>query len=313
MTLGTRPVLICFVPASSLLPNAKQNPHHLLPSLRSSSLQLISSHYDTHDLHVNTMNTPNRSPNGSTRAKPVSSSSPPPGNTYATLLKTYTSRLTPSELLIALLYPATLVLMSLFTSLSPSAAATTSYFSHKRNIFNVYFVKYGWLWTSAIFAVHTSRLHPSVPRSKAFLRWALVTLWWIAVTQWCFGAPLMDRTFLWTGGSCERLVEMEREGGVIGQERSMSENAGRVMTSATCRLRGGKWTGGHDLSGHVFMLTHASLFLWAEAGPRLRKHGITRGGWQSWVVFAGLGLWWWMLAMTGLYFHTAFEKVCCSG
>ena len=79
-----------------------------------------------------------------------------------------------------------------------------------------------------------------------------------------------------------------------------------VVTSAACRVAGGKWLGGHDLSGHVFLLAHASAFLWAELEP------VVRGGWsgvENVVVGATLAVWWWMLLMTGVYFHTAVEKV----
>jgi len=79
-----------------------------------------------------------------------------------------------------------------------------------------------------------------------------------------------------------------------------------VLTSAACKLAGGQWKGGHDLSGHVFLLTHASLFLWAELLPFLKLGQLS--GMESGVVFATLAMWWWMLLMTGIYFHTWVEK-----
>lgn len=80
-----------------------------------------------------------------------------------------------------------------------------------------------------------------------------------------------------------------------------------LVTSATCKLAGGSWNGGHDLSGHVFLLTHASLFLWSEVTPVLSRSGALEG--ETIGVLALLGLWWWMLLMTGVYFHTWREKV----
>ncbi|TGZ79191.1 hypothetical protein EX30DRAFT_333758 [Ascodesmis nigricans] len=209
---------------------------------------------------------------------------------------------TPTDLLLFSLYPSTLLLASIFYHLSPSDAAHLSYFSGKRNILNVVFVKYGWLWTTLVFLLHTSRLQHS-SRQKACLRWFLSTLWWVLITQWCFGPPIMDRTFIWTGGSCRRLGELE------AVEEMGGEVAGIEMavTSAACKVAGGQWTGGHDLSGHVFLLTHASLFLWSEVLPWVRRFGWR--GVRTGAVVAVLAIWWWMLLMTGVYFHTATEKI----
>ncbi|KAF8543916.1 inositol phospholipid synthesis and fat-storage-inducing TM-domain-containing protein [Trichophaea hybrida] len=210
-----------------------------------------------------------------------------------------TTTLSTVEWFIAGIYPATLVLASTFYLLSPSPATNESYFSQKGNLFNVVFVKYGWLWTTFAFLVHCTRLRKS-SKPKAALRWGLATVWWILVTQWFLGPPLMDRAFLVTGGTCEML---DTEG-----PDAMGMSKGKLLiTSAACKLQGGKWRGGHDLSGHVFLLTHASLFLWSELLPFLRA-GVS-GGMESGAVFTILGMWWWMLLMTGIYFHTWTEKV----
>ena len=199
------------------------------------------------------------------------------------------------EYLLATIYPLTLVLAWIFYHLSPSPAARESHFSYKGNVPNVVFVKYGWFWTTAVFGLHVSRLRAS-SRSKAILRWVMATVWWIIVTQWCFGLPLMDRTFLVTGGACRVRVPT---GGI---------DVVSLYSSAACKLGGGKWSGGHDLSGHVFLLTHASMFLWSEMLPVLRA-----SPWwelESGAVIVLLLMWWWMLLMTGLYFHTLIEQVC---
>lgn len=109
----------------------------------------------------------------------------------------------------------------------------------------------------------------------------------------------MDRTFIVTGGTCRAVAE----------DPSVREKMGTaavVATSAACKVAGGSWSGGHDLSGHTFLLTHASLFLWSEVAP-----GLMTGDWDVgvWSVVACLGIWWWMLLMTGVYFHTWREKV----
>lgn len=112
----------------------------------------------------------------------------------------------------------------------------------------------------------------------------------------------MDRGFTFTGGYCD-LVNEDR--GNVGSR------AEYIMASAACRSANGQWRGGHDLSGHVFLLCHSSLFLASEIWPvvvKKLKYGgsfdITTKG-----VLSLLGLWWWMLLMTAIYFHTTLEKV----
>lgn len=212
-----------------------------------------------------------------------------------------------AEWLVAAIYPATLVLASAFYLLSPSATTQDSYFARKGNLVNVLFVKYGWFWTSLAFAAHVARLRSSAwttaAQAQAGLRWALATAWWVVVTQWCWGPPLMDRVFLITGGACHVLQEA-----AAGAATTAALGGLALASPAVCKLQGGQWRGGHDLSGHVFLLTHASLFLWSELLPSLRAgrwRGLANGA-----VLAVLALWWWMLLMTGLYFHTWTEKVC---
>jgi len=143
------------------------------------------------------------------------------------------------------------------------------------------------------------------------------------VTQWFFGPALIDRGFMITGGACELAQKYEGSGGKA-----------ELFTSQACRAVGGVWWGGHDISGHVFILVLGSAFLGLEILPvlvgkkGLREERVVRrsdgrigraereGGEQEErggegvgapVVVAGLS--WWMLLMTAAYFHTWFEKV----
>lgn len=113
------------------------------------------------------------------------------------------------------------------------------------------------------------------------------------------------------------------------------------VTGQACKAVGGQWRGGHDISGHVFILVLGSLFLGLEVLPAMvgakglreermvmgRDGGVGRaereavgesegvegevGEWKTGIgaplVVAGLS--WWMLLMTAAYFHTWFEKV----
>ena len=259
---------------------------------------------------------------------------------------------TPLEIFILAIFPSTLLLGSLFSLLNPTSRASPyialtqshspelapSYFAQKRNLFNVFFVKIGWFWTSLAFFIFLA-LHPSMgPLSSAsaplvltprrlqgFLRWALMTAWWAALTQWFFGPGLIDRGFRLTGGVC---AELEK-----GGDAGMSV-AGELLTSTACKLAGGQWRGGHDISGHVVLLTLGGAFLGMEILPvvmsyaGLREERFVRGrngrverarqlvgspggdgrkGVSVSTIVAGLS--WWMLFMTAAYFHTWVEKV----
>ncbi|KAI9822031.1 MAG: hypothetical protein M1832_003203 [Thelocarpon impressellum] len=240
------------------------------------------------------------------------------------------SPLLPTAVEAALLavYPSTLLLGSLFSLLDPAARATDydlvtqahahppSYFARKRNLFNVLFVKIGWFWITLAYVIFLFPSAVLTPRRlRGLVRYALLTLYWLAVTRWLFGPPLIDRLFTLSGGLCDR------DG---------------IASSATCKAVGGRWAGGHDVSGHVFLLALGSTFLWMEAMPfALRRSGVRderlvasgavvrraeveRQPGAGEVEPAGLGLKavagiaglsWWMLLMTAAYFHTWLEKL----
>lgn len=161
-----------------------------------------------------------------------------------------------------------------------------------------------------------------------------MTVWWIFVTQWFFGPAIIDRGFLLTGGQCE-LVEEAEAGNVI------MDDTRQFVTGIACKAVGGKWRGGHDISGHVFLLVLGSMFLFEEVlhvvlkSARAKEErtifmadgavksaeveaqldtGIiaeTPGQWTlgAKVVLGVAGLMLYMLLMTAAYFHTWFEKV----
>jgi hypothetical protein len=269
------------------------------------------------------------------------------------------SPLQPTTLETALLaiYPATLLLGSLFSLINRDARAAPynavsqaheanlapSYFAQKSNLFNQVFVKRGWFWVtvSYFFFLFT---HPSTgpsrsptltpKRIRGTIRWAIVTLWWIFVTQWFFGPAIIDRGFTLTGGQCE-LVDKAEKGDFE------MDDARQFITGMACKAVGGKWKGGHDISGHVFLLVLGSMFLLEEVlhvilrsaqvqeertilmsdgavkNAEVEAHGSTGeavGNVGQWsfsvkIVLGVAGLSLWMLLMTAAYFHTWFEKV----
>jgi hypothetical protein len=266
---------------------------------------------------------------------------------------------TPLEGGLLLLYPITLLSGSLFSSFSPITRFSNatyspahqsyqppdqapSYFARKRNIFNTYFVKIGWFWVTLSLLIfiltHPSFGRPlslrlSTRRFRAILRWLGITAVWALTTQWFFGPPLIDRSFVWTGGVCQRL-QQEEETGV----RTMNLIR-EAWTHAECKIAGGTWSGGIDISGHVFLLVLGSGMLWLEVLPTvLRSQGLREArqilmtdgrvesaaeeneterqkekgqvtGFGVKMVVAVIALSWWMLLMTAAFFHTWTEKL----
>ncbi|PGH20444.1 hypothetical protein AJ80_03590 [Polytolypa hystricis UAMH7299] len=253
----------------------------------------------------------------------------------------------PPAVLLAI-YPITLLLGSLYSFISPTANPTAqstarhsdpnvsqspvNYFARKNNAFNVYFVKIGWIWTTLAFLslLSTQRAFThkfSSPESRlrraaqACARYTLITVAWILMTQWFFGAPIIDRGFTTTGGKCQNLRPA-----VPGNPIS---ELGSILTGTACKAAGGAWNGGHDISGHVFMLVLASAFLVFEllgslrlrceaeetkdrneaSQPTEQTRNERTSKWARNFVWTVAGLSWWMLFMTAIWFHTWLEKV----
>lgn len=260
---------------------------------------------------------------------------------------------TATERLGLAIFPGLLLFGALFSLVSPQTRGATfdaaaqahaqdappSYFAHKGNVLNRWYVKQGWGWTSVAFLALVLG-HPAMAtgadaagrRVRAVVRWGLVTGWWILVTQWCLGPPIIDRGFRWTGGKCE-IVE-----GKVEEGQADTTDA---FTAVACRSMGGRWHGGHDISGHVFLLVLGTGFLLQELGwvvarwtgrqgderTVVMSDGAVKGaGVESQTVVGegktasslGLGgrvvavvvvLNIWMLLMTAIYFHTWVEKV----
>ncbi|KAJ5183512.1 Fat storage-inducing transmembrane protein [Penicillium capsulatum] len=287
------------------------------------------------------------------------------------------ARHAPSPVVLAV-YPLTLLLGSMFSAISPTARPSkpadsqssgalapslaadlhlsespVNYFARKNNIFNLYFVKIGWLWTTAAFAsllltqpaYHflSSRLSPQQQQTRfrrclqAFLRYVLATTTWYLMTQWFFGPAIIDRSFVVTGGKCEEVLT---EIGKAAADANASPRLETLFTAAACKTAGGAWRGGHDISGHVFMLVLATAILAFEAigagalgsfphavytegevgrerkpsdpeNPRTSEKDHASGGLKTWslrLVWGVVGLGWWMLFMTAIWFHTWLEK-----
>jgi hypothetical protein len=264
-----------------------------------------------------------------------------------------------------LIYPTILALGSLYSTLSPPARSAShagaltpgfaselnshttpqpvNYFASKRNLLNVYFVKIDWFWTTLAFALLAYTTYTAPKKEKgtssarrwlqAALRYSIVTATWVGTTQWLLGPPLIDRSFTLTGGRCDALPAKIDDSG--------RPDFSAVATHIACKAVGGHWKGGHDISGHVFMLVLSSAFLILElyisdalsphphVSPKAAAavaHDTTDeekrelGGWESgteatirlwsrYFVWTIVGLDFWMFLMTAIWFHTWLEKL----
>ncbi|GME79151.1 unnamed protein product [Ambrosiozyma monospora] len=258
------------------------------------------------------------------------------------------------ELLIMLTYPMIIILGQLIWLVAP-AESSMNYFTSKKNIFNVYFVKQGWFWTTLVFGLFlfsvmrdsnvVRKQHGVVSCVKKF---ASITACWFFFSQWFFGMPIMDRIFVLTGGSCynvsaEKLKNSESFKLMDFTIEDLAEYTNQdndyyyssSISSRQCRSMRGRWYGGHDPSGHVFLLSLSTTFLMTQLfefynsitlRKKLRQFKIDSENYlknREFVQFLKslfleypvvlllmlVGLWLWMLLNTTIYFHSLLENL----
>jgi hypothetical protein len=245
----------------------------------------------------------------------------------------YQSRLTKDHLVILGLYPLTAIFGSLVQVISQPGP---SYFSSKSNLLNLVFVKHGgWVWVTALTLLYLlgspavgGILATGATRKRTVaLRFVAVTMWWFFFSQWCFGLPLMDKVFVITGGGCAPVA------GTASASAAAVGTLSVAATSAACRSQGGAWVGGIDPSGHMFLLSFASLFIWFDIllpsimsssnnGSNNNSGSNTTSSSSieaiekrpyslvTKLAFFLVAIYWWMVLMTNVYsFHTTFERL----
>jgi hypothetical protein len=213
--------------------------------------------------------------------------------------------LKPHQRVSLILYPATALIAFLYSILGNPPE---TYFSNKRNILNVYFVKIGWFWVTLVYFSYLF-LVQSRKDIRQFIngacRYIFVTMYWYLMTQWLLGPSAIDRIYVLTGGKCSSLL----------QDVEVNVKLVNVFEQQVCRRLGGQWIGGHDVSGHCVLLIHASLFFWEELSWMFYSFDQfllikKRSKVQYLSIMAILvisAIWWFMLFQTGLYFHGHYE------
>ena len=213
----------------------------------------------------------------------------------------------------------------------PHKLHATHYFASKRNPLNVYFIKRAWGWTTTVFVLSYATAPPAARTADRLRKYALLTLLWVLFTRWFFGPALLERVVVLSGGECTLALPA---GGALTVPAAHCRTR-TVLAPAThpalfagdvSALGLADWSGvprlrsGHDVSGHVYLLTQAALFLADQLRPAFRAGHRRWGTMHGWALAAHvvlLAVWLFALGTTGVYFHTPFEKVtgygaCCS-
>ena len=182
-----------------------------------------------------------------------------------------------------------------------------SYFSNKRNIFNVFFVKRGWGWTCGLMLVF---IFMNLARKEVGVKivWKHILRLFYGTLLWFTFTTIFEQIESWTG-HCE--------GDVINESKM------------DCLGEGLQWVG-FDISGHCFLLTFCILLINEELFAFTTGHsGKTREKSDFWdfdqrtlgkatqrTVLISLSilltllmiLWEFMLFFTCVYFHTVHQK-----
>lgn len=196
----------------------------------------------------------------------------------------------------------------------PHPLAKTHVLASKRSLLNVVFLKWSWAWTTTAFLplLFTS----SVKRTRRLLQWAFASITWFTLTSWFFGPSLLTRLTAASGGECglhigKAFVPIPQTycSTSVPVARSTHPELFPVVFEGTeaqsnapliPRLRHG-----HDVSGHVFLLTLCVLFL----ADQLRQ---TRTSAHLYAIGTGgalLLLWVFSLWVTSIFFHAPSEKI----
>nr|CAB3246354.1 fat storage-inducing transmembrane protein 2-like [Phallusia mammillata] len=196
-----------------------------------------------------------------------------------------------------------------------------TYFSHKRNFFNVYLVKFAWGWTlvvTGLYSIVVSFVHGCELWKKtitsSILRLAVGTFVW----------------YLWVNVVFHFIENLT--GVCIGKDRTPNLSVGSKLDCI--QLKQGYIWEAVDISGHCFLLTYSILFMKSELDLQRNWHKIPIHGAQFraigsksltnlksrykltlplvhilFLVNILLGaLWEFMLLATCVYFHSFLSK-----
>lgn len=206
-----------------------------------------------------------------------------------------------------------------------------SIFAQRANIFNTLFVKKAWGWTSAAFAAAWLTSPPDTRTREMWLRWAAATAVWGTFAAWFFGPGVLERLLVASGGRCVLQLPPDTPGQpptilTVPFEYCYSKTTisptthPTLFTASPISTLSSTWAAiprlysGHDVSGHIFLLTLSTFFLHSQLEPAWKlifSPEYTSVPFKLAVAAetALFGLWVLMIFATSIYWHTPFEKL----
>ncbi|KAJ7497440.1 inositol phospholipid synthesis and fat-storage-inducing TM-domain-containing protein [Mycena latifolia] len=206
----------------------------------------------------------------------------------------------------------------------PHPLGKTHRWASKGNPLNVYFIKKAWAWTSAAFLLAWGTGPPSGRTAVRLGRWLAASAVWLVFTAWFFGPALFERIVLASGGECvltlpdgtplslpaeychtRAPVSPDTHPALFAASQTAASVGLPSEWRATPRLRRG-----HDVSGHIFLLTLSILLLAQQLGPSFR---LTRWSTPHTIAvcanLALISIWLFASGTTSVYFHSPGEKI----
>ena len=177
-----------------------------------------------------------------------------------------------------------------------------------------------------LFRSFTFLTSPSTVRTRdRLLKYSTLTVFWILFINWFFGPPILDRFTVFSGGECIAYLP-SGDSLSVPHELCFTKSTltpdthpmffkGTVFSSPEVRntlsVRP-RLRKGHDLSGHVFLLTMSILFLADQLRPSFNQRASNDWSplhaWAIAVQIVLITIWLFALYTTAVYFHTPFEK-----
>jgi hypothetical protein len=202
----------------------------------------------------------------------------------------------------------------------PHPLSGSRYYANKSNFLNVYFIKRAWGWTSGAFLLSWITSPPEIRRPERLARWLIETAMWATFTSWFFGPAIIERVNLASGGACilnlpdgtHLTVPAEH---CITRAPISPQSHPDIFMNAASLSSFTDWKGiprirnGHDVSGHIFLLTMSILFLTDQLRHSLRLRQLSVQ--HQLAVVANIVLiatWIFAAYTTSVYFHSPFEK-----
>nr|XP_060628164.1 acyl-coenzyme A diphosphatase FITM2 [Anolis sagrei ordinatus] len=174
-----------------------------------------------------------------------------------------------------------------------------TYMSNKRNLLNIYFVKFAWAWTLFLLLPFISITNYIVTGNARSVAQRLSTLL-VGTAIWyvCTGVFLHIEDMTGVCYSSPSLDLLQRE------------HSSKIL----CHQAGGFWHG-FDISGHSFLLSYCALMIMEEiavmhnmkTSKELRLRSVINGLFLA-LSFLTL-IWIWMFLTTAIYFHEFSQKL----